>query len=73
MAGHTKSGMLLRVEIASFRDETDPLEAMMNAIVVYESMYGNTRAVAEAIAEGLGGARVLARSATPGTPCLHRT
>ena len=32
----------------------------MNAIVVYESMYGNTRAVAEAIAEGLGGARVLA-------------
>lgn len=26
----------------------------MNAIVVYESVYGNTRAVAEAIAEGLG-------------------
>jgi hypothetical protein len=43
--------MLLRVEIASFRDETDPLEAMMNAIVAYESMYGNTRAVTEAIAE----------------------
>ena len=35
----------------------------MNAIVVYESIYGNTRAVAEAIAEGLGaeglGAEVL--------------
>jgi flavodoxin len=28
----------------------------MNAIVVYESIYGNTRAVAEAVAEGLGGA-----------------
>jgi hypothetical protein len=26
----------------------------VNAIVVYESIYGNTRAVAEAIAEGLG-------------------
>lgn len=31
----------------------------MNAIVVYESMYGNTRAIAEAIAEGLGGAAVM--------------
>lgn len=31
----------------------------MNAIVVHESVYGNTRAVAEAIAEGLGGAPVL--------------
>lgn len=31
----------------------------MNAIVVYESIYGNTRAVAEAVAEGLGGAPVL--------------
>ena len=30
----------------------------MNAIVVYESMYGNTRAVAEAVADGLGGAEV---------------
>jgi flavodoxin len=28
----------------------------MNAVVVYESMQGNTRAVAEAIADGLGGA-----------------
>ncbi len=26
----------------------------MKAVVVYESMYGNTRAIAEAIAEGLG-------------------
>ncbi len=30
----------------------------MNAIVVYESVYGNTRAIAEAVAEGLGGAQV---------------
>jgi hypothetical protein len=28
----------------------------MRAVVVYESMYGNTRKVAEAVAEGLGGA-----------------
>ncbi len=28
----------------------------MNAVVIYESIYGNTRAVAEAIADGLGGA-----------------
>jgi flavodoxin len=32
----------------------------MKALVVYESMYGNTRAVAEAIAEGLGGSPVRA-------------
>jgi hypothetical protein len=32
----------------------------MNALVVYESIYGNTRAVAEAVAAGLGGASVLA-------------
>ena len=31
----------------------------MRAVVVYESVYGNTRAVAEAIAEGLGTAEVL--------------
>lgn len=31
----------------------------MNALVVYESMYGNTRAIAEAIADGLGGAEVV--------------
>lgn len=30
----------------------------MEATVVYESVYGNTRAIAEAIAEGLGGAAV---------------
>ncbi len=33
---------------------------MENAIVVYESMYGNTHALAESVAEGLGGATVLA-------------
>ena len=32
---------------------------MANAVVVYESIYGNTRAIAEAIAEGLGGAEVV--------------
>lgn len=37
----------------------------MNAIVVYESMYGNTRSVAEAIAEGLGGARVVSPAELP--------
>jgi hypothetical protein len=31
----------------------------MSALVVYESIYGNTRAVADAVAEGLGGAPVL--------------
>ena len=31
----------------------------MSALVVYESIYGNTRAVAEAIAEGLGDAKAL--------------
>jgi Flavodoxin domain len=38
----------------------------MNAMVVYESVYGNTRAVAEAIAEGLGGATVLPVSQAAG-------
>ena len=33
----------------------------MNAVVVYESHWGNTEAVARAIAEGIG----------PGTPALH--
>ena len=31
----------------------------MNALIVYESIYGNTRAVAEVIAEGLGAAEVV--------------
>jgi hypothetical protein len=35
------------------------MERTMSAIVVYESIYGNTRAVAEAVAEGLGDATVL--------------
>ena len=37
----------------------------MNAIVVYESIYGNTRAIAEAIADGLGGAPVVSPDALP--------
>jgi hypothetical protein len=37
----------------------------MDAIVVYESIYGNTRAVAEAIADGLGGAPVVSPDALP--------
>ena len=32
--------------------------ALVNALVVYESIWGNTRAIAEAVAEGLGGAGV---------------
>lgn len=32
---------------------------MMDAVVVYESIYGDTREVAEAVAEGLGGVRVV--------------
>ena len=61
MSERRKSEMLLRVEIAeSFRHRPTLGGTIMNAIVVYESMYGNTRAVAEAIADGLGGARVLA-------------
>jgi hypothetical protein len=36
------------------------LELTVDAIVVYESMYGNTHAVAQAVAEGLGGATLLA-------------
>jgi len=31
----------------------------MKAVVVYESIYGNTRAIAQAIADGLGGAQVV--------------
>jgi flavodoxin len=31
----------------------------MNAVVIYESVYGNTRAIAEAVAEGLGAAEVV--------------
>jgi flavodoxin len=31
----------------------------MSVVVVYESVYGNTRAVAEAIADGLGGAELV--------------
>lgn len=38
----------------------------MRTIVVYESMYGNTRAIAEAIAEGLGADKVLSVSEAEG-------
>jgi nucleotide-binding universal stress UspA family protein len=40
----------------------------MNAIVIYGSVYGNTRATAEAIAEGLGGAPVLSPDALTTDP-----
>jgi flavodoxin len=35
----------------------------MNAIVIYESVYGNTRAIAEAIADGLGAQAVTTEAA----------
>ena len=34
--------------------EESPKEAEMKVVVVYESMFGNTKTIAEAIAEGLG-------------------
>ncbi|MGN0063279.1 MAG: flavodoxin family protein [Nocardioides sp.] len=37
----------------------------MSVLVVHESMWGNTKAVAEAVAEGLGGATVLDVSQAP--------
>ena len=40
----------------------------MKAMVVYESVYGNTRAIAEAIAEGLGGAEVIPVSQADARP-----
>ena len=41
----------------------------MKAIVVYESVYGNTRAIAEAIADGLGGVPAVAvQDMPPGSP-----
>ena len=40
----------------------------MSALVVYESVYGNTRAIAEAIAEGLGGADVTPVHEAPARP-----
>jgi Flavodoxin domain len=44
----------------------------MDAIVVYESVYGNTRAIAEAIADGLGAATLLPvhEAQRPGTADL---
>jgi len=37
----------------------------MTALVVYESMYGNTKAIAEAVAEGIGHADVVEVGAAP--------
>ena len=34
-------------------DRTMPTEAHMNIVVNYESLYGNTKAIADAIAAGL--------------------
>ena len=41
---------------------------MIKVLVVYESVYGNTRAIAEAIAEGLDGADVIAVSKADSIP-----
>jgi hypothetical protein len=40
----------------------------MDAVVVYESLWGNTAAVAKAIAEGIGGERAAALSTAEATP-----
>jgi len=40
----------------------------MHALIVYESMYGNTRAIAEAIAEGFGDGAVLRPVRTAAAP-----
>jgi flavodoxin len=45
-------GRLREVTDDPARGTGDP--QVMNALIVYESMYGNTEAVAGAIAEGLG-------------------
>ena len=37
----------------------------MNTLVVYESIYGNTRAIAEAVAEGMGDADVVSVPSAP--------
>jgi hypothetical protein len=53
---------------ANISREPNWKESLMNVIVVYESVYGNTRAIAEAVAKGLGGAAVLSvREAAEGT------
>lgn len=44
----------------------------MDPLVVYESIYGNTRAVAEAVAEGLGGAEVVPVHEATGRPETDR-
>jgi flavodoxin len=46
--------------LRSWRSKEQRKEPAVKATVVYESVYGNTLAVAEAIAEGLGGAEVVA-------------
>jgi Flavodoxin len=57
MTARTAIGMLARE--ASGHRRGAGKEYAVNTTVVYESMYGNTRAIAEAIAEGLGDAEVL--------------
>jgi hypothetical protein len=43
-------------------------EVTMHALIVYESMYGNTRAIAEAIAEGFGDGAALRHVRSAGVP-----
>jgi hypothetical protein len=63
--GIRSATMVMREDVASFPTAHDPRKTRrrtaMEAMIVYESMYGNTRAIAEAIGEGWGsGARVCA-------------
>jgi Flavodoxin domain len=54
--------------VAETRNRGTGKELGMSVLVVYESVYGNTRAIAEAVAEGLGGAEVTAVHAAPQRP-----
>jgi flavodoxin len=62
---------LLRSPPRSGELEGERKEAAMKTLVVYESMYGNTRAIAEAIATGIGPVgevEITEVSAAPQTP-----
>jgi hypothetical protein len=64
-AGIRAATMVMREDVAGLPTAHDPRKTRrrtaMEAMIVYESMYGNTRAVAEAIGEGWGdGAHVCA-------------